>query len=134
MPDTVALADFGRTGTRADVGAAIGGIARIQRHETRVVDKAIGIFKAFDIAAGHQRTADRIGGEIDRARGRQEMAPADVVIEKQPEPEQPGRPQPGVVRQHESERTDDVGGDLPKDFALDQCLAHQAKLVIFEIA
>src|SRR5665647_3629781 len=39
-----------------------------------------------------------------------------------------------MVRQHESQWADDVGRDLPEDFALDQGLAHQTKLVIFEIA
>ena len=39
-----------------------------------------------------------------------------------------------MVRQNETKRADDVGRDLPEDFALDQRLADQPKLVIFEIA
>ena len=39
-----------------------------------------------------------------------------------------------MVRQHESQGADDVRGDLPEDFALDQGLADQPELVIFEIA
>src|SRR3979409_573269 len=39
-----------------------------------------------------------------------------------------------MVRQNEPKRADDVGGDLPEDFALDHALAYQTKLVIFEIA
>ena len=39
-----------------------------------------------------------------------------------------------MVRQHESQRPDDVGSDLPEDFALDQRLADQPELVVFEIA
>src|SRR5712671_6106967 len=39
-----------------------------------------------------------------------------------------------MVRQNETKRADDVGCDLPEDFALDQGLADQTKLVIFEIA
>src|SRR5437764_15038945 len=39
-----------------------------------------------------------------------------------------------MVRQNETKRADDVGSDLPEDFALDQGLADQPKLVIFEIA
>src|SRR3982074_3386227 len=39
-----------------------------------------------------------------------------------------------MVRQHESQRPDDVGSDLPEDFALDQRFADQPELVIFEIA
>jgi len=39
-----------------------------------------------------------------------------------------------MVRQYETQRADDVGRDLPEDFALDQRLADQPELVIFEIA
>src|SRR5437879_4605627 len=38
-----------------------------------------------------------------------------------------------MVRQYEAKRPDDVGRDLPEDFALDQRLANQPKLVIFQI-
>src|SRR5580692_6985559 len=38
-----------------------------------------------------------------------------------------------MVRQHESKRANDVRGDLPEDFALDQRLADQPELVIFQI-
>src|SRR5215475_3385785 len=57
-----------------------------------------------------------------------------MVIEKQAEAEQPGRTKSRVVRQNETQGPDDVGRDLPEDFALDQRLADQAELVIFEIA
>ena len=72
--------------------------------------------------------------QIDRARRRQQMPTADMVVQEQPQPEQPGRSQAGVVRQNETQRANDMGRDLPEDFALDQRLAHQPKLVIFEIA
>src|ERR1700747_1054169 len=62
------------------------------------------------------------------------MASADMVVEEEPEPEQPGRTQTCVMRQHESQRADDVGRDLPENFALDQRLAYQAKLVILKVA
>ncbi len=39
-----------------------------------------------------------------------------------------------MVRQHETKRPDDMRRDLPEDFALDQRLADQPELVIFEIA
>src|ERR1700731_67238 len=39
-----------------------------------------------------------------------------------------------MVRQHEAKRPDNVWRDLPEDFALDQRLADQPELVIFEIA
>src|ERR1700678_4436817 len=57
-----------------------------------------------------------------------------MVEKNQPEPQQPSRPQPGMVRQYETKRPDDMGRDLPEDFALDQRLAHQPELIIFQIA
>src|SRR6185437_6798015 len=39
-----------------------------------------------------------------------------------------------MMRQHEAQRADDMRRDPPEDFALDQRLANQPKLVIFEIA
>src|SRR3954463_7577092 len=39
-----------------------------------------------------------------------------------------------MVRQNETQGPDDVGRDLPEDFALDQRLADQPELIIFEIA
>ena len=134
LPDAVGLPDLDRARAGADLGAAIGGVARGQHHEARVVDEAVGIFEAFGVAVGDQRLADLVAGEIDRAGRRQQVPAADMVVEEQAEPQQPGRAQPGMVRQHETQRTDDVGRDLPEDFALDQRLAHQPELVIFEIA
>src|SRR5215510_7453920 len=57
-----------------------------------------------------------------------------MVVEEQAEAQQPGRTKSGVVRQNETQGADDVGRDLTEDFALDQGLADQAKLVVFEIA
>jgi hypothetical protein len=38
------------------------------------------------------------------------------------------------MRQHEGERADDMGGVAKQNLALDQRLADEAELVIFEIA
>jgi hypothetical protein len=62
------------------------------------------------------------------------MPAADMVIKKQPEPQQPGGPEPIVVRQDKAKRPDDVGRDPPEDLPFDQRLADEAKLIIFEIA
>src|SRR5438876_7969759 len=62
------------------------------------------------------------------------MTAANMVVEEQPEAEQPSRTKACMVRQNETQGADNVGRDLPEDFALDQGLADQAKLVIFEIA
>ena len=126
--------DLDRAGAGADFSAAIGGVARGENHKPRVVDKAVGIFEAFGIAIGRQRLSDFVTAEIDRTRRRQQVPAADVVVKEKPEPQEPGRPKPVVVRQHEAKRADDMRRDMPEDFALDQRLAHQAELVIFEIA
>src|SRR5256885_13317634 len=62
------------------------------------------------------------------------MTTADMVVQEQPQPEQPGWAQAGVVRQNETQGPDDMGRDLPEIFALDQRLADQPKLIISEIA
>ena len=134
MPDAVDLPGLDRAGAGANLGAAVGSIARGQRDEPRVVDEAIGIFKALAVAARDQRLADHVARQIDRARRRQQVPAADMVVEEEAEPQQPGRAQAGVMRQNETQRTNDVRRDLPEDLALDQRLAHQTKLIIFEIA
>ena len=128
------LPDLDGAGAGADFGAAIGGVARGEHHEAGVIDEAVGIFKAPGVAIGDQRLSDLVAGQIDRARRRQQVSAADMVVEEQAEPQQPGRAQPVMVRQHETKRADDVGRDLPEDFALDQRLADQPELVIFQIA
>ena len=57
-----------------------------------------------------------------------------MVVEEQSEPQQPSGAQARMMRQNEAQGADDVGRDLPEDFALDQRFADQTKLVIFEIA
>src|SRR5580704_7696546 len=62
------------------------------------------------------------------------MPAADVVIDKEAEPQQPCRPKPIVMRQNKTKRPDDVRRNSPEDLALDQRLADQPELIIFEIA
>jgi len=69
-----------------DLGAAIGGVARGEHDQARVIDEAIGIFEALFIAAGNQRLADLVARQVDRAGRRQQVAAADVVVEEQPQP------------------------------------------------
>ena len=57
-----------------------------------------------------------------------------MVVEEQAEADQPGRSQRCLMRQHEGQRPDDVRGVAKQHLALDQRLADQAELVIFEIA
>ena len=57
-----------------------------------------------------------------------------MVVEEEAEADEPGRPLLRRVRQHEAHRPDDVRRRAQQHLALDQRLAHQPELVIFEIA
>ena len=126
-----ARADDLRAG--ADHGAAIGRVAGVQHHQTRIVDPAVRIFESLR-KQRLQRLAGRIAAHVERPGRRQQLAAADVVVEEQAEPDQPGRAQALGVRQHETHRPDDVRRVLPQNLALHQRFAHQPELVIFEIA
>src|SRR5262245_9179560 len=57
-----------------------------------------------------------------------------MIIEKETEPDEPRRALLRRMRKHQPHRPDDVRRCLEQDLALGQGLAHQAELVIFEIA
>ena len=57
-----------------------------------------------------------------------------MVVEEQAEPDEPGRPHVRHVRQDEAHRPDDVRRRPQQHLALDQRLADQPELVIFEVA
>ena len=46
VPEAVGLPDRDRARPGADVGAAVGGVARVEHHEAGIVDPAVGIFEA----------------------------------------------------------------------------------------
>ena len=75
-----------------------------------------------------------VAGEIDRAGRRQKPAPADMIIKEQAEPQQPGRTQAVMVRQHEAQRVDDVRRHAQQHLALRQRLVHQAERPMLEVA
>ena len=81
-----------------------------------------------------QRLAGRIAAHVERARRGQQLAAADMVVEEQAEPDQPGRTQALGVGQHEAHRPDDVRRIAPQHLALHQRFTHQPELVIFQIA
>ena len=83
---------------------------------------------------GLQRRAGGIVAQPQRARRRQPLAAAEMVVEEQAKAQQPSRAQCLVVRQDEAQRPDDVRRDPPQHLALHQRLAHQTELVIFQIA
>ena len=114
-------------------GAAIGRIAGIEHHQPGVVDPAIGIFEPGREPA-LQRGSGGMAAQIDRAGCRQPLAPADMVIEKQPEPQQPARPQSFDIGQDKAQRLDDVRRDPPQRLALGQRFADQRELVMLKVA
>ena len=77
-------------------------------------------------AGSCRRSSTRVGGRI--------RAAAQMVVEEQSRPDHPPRPQPGMVRQHEAQRPDDVRRGAQQHFALRQRFPHQAELVILQIA
>ena len=77
-------------------------------------------------AGSRRRSTARVGGRIWR--------PPRWSYSEQPEPDQPPRPQPGMVRQHEAQRPDDVRRRSQQHLALGQRFAHQAEGVVLEIA
>ena len=131
-PGLAALgADAARAG--ADHRAALGGIERIEHDQTRVVRPAIGIFEA---ASGRplERRAERIIGEIEGAGRGQNLSPAEMVVDEQPQAQHPGRAHPRLGRQHEAHRPDEVRRHAQHHLALDQRLAHQPEPSLLEIA
>src|SRR3546814_1681339 len=80
-------------GAGSDARAPVGGVARVEQDEPRVVYRRVRIFETVDIDA-LKRCARDMPPKVDRARRGQFPAPPDMVVEEQPEPQQPARPQP----------------------------------------
>ena len=78
--------------------------------------------------------ARRIVAKIDRARSGKDLAAAQMVVEKEAQPEEGRGTHPLAVRQHEPQRTDDVRRRLEQHFAFDERFADQPELVVLEIA
>ena len=57
-----------------------------------------------------------------------------MVVDEQAEPQHPGRPHAGLMRQHEAHRPDQVRRHPQQDLALGQRLAHEAEPAVLEIA
>ena len=134
LPHAVLTLEAACAGSGPDDGAARSRIERVEQHQPRVVDEAVGIFEAAGEPALGERFAQAIVGEIERPCRWQELSAAEMVIKKETEPQQPGGSKLVVVRQHEAQRLDDVRRHPPQHLALDQRLAHQAEFIIFEIA
>ena len=71
----------------SDAGAGeriVGYVADDEHDEARVIDEAVGILETFAVAVGDQGLSHFVMGEIDRARRRQQMTAADVIVQEQP--------------------------------------------------
>ena len=120
-------------GTGEDGGAALGGVDGVQYHQAGVVDPAVGIHKAL-VVAGFQRAACRVAVKADALAACQAAAARQVVVQEQATAYQPRRALGGVVRHDKAQRPHDVRGGVQQHFAFLQRFAHQAELVIFQIA
>ncbi len=110
-----------KLGSDADLRAEFARGDRVGDDETSVVDPAIGVGESDGIALA-QRLAERAAPQRDHMRALQTLAPREVVVKKQPEPDHPGGAQTGLVRQHEFERPHEMRRGGEHHFPLDQRL------------
>ena len=78
---------------RQDARAPRLGIAGVQHDQTGIFDPAIGIFIGLD-EFGLQRRTFGCAGKVQGGCARQDLAPAQMVIEEQAQPDQPIGPAP----------------------------------------
>ena len=117
----------------ADVGAALGGVERVEHHQPRIVHPAVGKFEAVAERA-LQRLPDGVVREIDGAGSGQDFAAAEMVVDEEAKPQQQRRASARRRRQDEAQRPDHMRRHAQQDFALGQRLAHQAEGAVLEIA
>ena len=94
-------------GARRDVGAAVGGVASVEHDEPRIVDPAVGIFEGATVL-GLERLPGFVPPEVEAPRRRQDVAAAEVIVEKEAEPDDRPRPQAAVMREDKAQRPDDM--------------------------
>src|SRR3546814_1594569 len=78
--------------------------------------------------AGLERRAGGMAAKIERRGARQRRAAAEMIVDEQPEPQHPARPQPLAIGQDETHRVDEMRRDSPQPLAFLQGLAHQGEL------
>src|SRR6185436_18446143 len=113
--------------------AAARRVERVHHDQSRIIHAAIGVDEAVLQIWPQSRAVGRTV-EPHGMRPRQEGAPREVVIEKQPDPDHPARAQLGNVRHDKARRPGDMAGDPQQDLALGERLGDQAELVMLEIA
>ena len=114
-------------------GAALGGVHGVQHNQPGVVHPAVAVDEAARVLR-LQRGARRVLAQLHRGRARQPFAAGQVVVQEQPGADHPHRPHRRVVRHHEAQRPHDVRRTAQQPLALGQRLAHEAELVVLEVA
>ena len=82
----------------------------------------------------HDRRALWVAAQVQGTRTGQFLATPEVVIEEQAQPHEPSGPVIGRMGQDKAHRPDDMGRSVHQNLALDQRLADQTELVVFQIA
>ena len=123
--------DAGRA--RQYLGTAFERINGIGHDQSRIVDPAIGVFETRPVTR-IERFAGRMPAQVDRLRRRQVPARREVVIQEEAGADHPRRPQVRFVRQHESQRPREMRRGREHHLAFLQRLAHQAEVVVLEVA
>ena len=132
LPKLAGQGNLGDSRSGSDDGTAVGRIAGIQHDEAGIVHPAIRIFER-PAETRLQWCSRRILAQIEHARGRQAASPADMVVEKEAQPQEPDRPLFRRVRQDEPQWPDDMGRHSPEHFAFFKRLADQAEGIMLKV-
>ena len=116
-----------------DDRAARGGVDGVDDDEARIVGETVGIFEPV-MEPRPQRLAGLVDDQIERARSRQDSAPAERVIEQEAEPQQERRALRLVDRQDEAQRLHQMRRHPQQHLAFVQRGAHQPQRAVLQIA
>ena len=133
LPARAAARERHALGAGSDVGPPRMRVASVEHHQTRVLHPAIGVFERPAIAL-LQRSSAHVPAEIDARTRRQQRSPAEVVVEKQTQPDHPPGSKPGMMREHEAQRPYDVRGVAQQHLAFLKRVAHEAEIAVFQVA
>ncbi len=113
-----------------DACALLPGLKGIEDDQTGVIDPCIG-----ELEAGLEFRKQRaVRAEAQGPRARQRDPPAQEIVQVQSGADHPARTQVGPVRQLQTQRFNNVRRLAQQHLTLRQSLAHQAKLVLLQIA
>jgi hypothetical protein len=113
-------------------GVASRSVQRVEDDQPRIIDPTIRIFESFP-EFRLERLAGKFARKIEASGLRQQLATTEMVVQHESERNHPGRALFPRMRQHETQRTDDVRRGTPQHFPLDQRFAHEAEFIILKI-